>query len=310
MTTEIFQELGMGTRMRRLLSRLSVEGDRIYAAHGFDVGVSDFPVLYPLALGQSPTISALAEGSGFTVSALSQRVKKLGEAGYVRTETAEDGRSRRVVPTAAGEALIARLQPLWRRWEAVLVELMAESGIDLLAALDRMERSVRRRPLADRIEAAAPPFAIEPWHVRWADAFRDLNLEWVERYFEVEALDLQLLEQPEAEILSKGGEIWFAVRDGVPIGTVAMKPHGNGRFELTKLAVAPAAQGTGAGKALCLQVMERYLARGGTTLFLETNNVLGPANALYDRLGWTELPFPEPSDYARADRYMEWRPAP
>lgn len=156
-------------------------------------------------------------------------------------------------------------------------------------------------------ERARESFVIEPWQPRHAPAFRALNLRWVEAHFTVERADMEVLEDPVGTVIAHGGEILFAVREGVALGTVAMKAHGNGRFELSKLGVDPAAQGAGMGDALCRALIERFLLRGGEVLFLETNTVLAPALRLYERLGFVALPFPAPSPFARANCYMEWR---
>ena len=44
---------------------------------------------------------------------------------------------------------------------------------------------------------------------------------------------------------------------------------------------------------------------GARTVFLETNSRLANAIRLYERLGFRHAVDPHPSDYARADVYME-----
>lgn len=154
---------------------------------------------------------------------------------------------------------------------------------------------------------AARDFVIVPWDARHRDAFRALNLWWLERWFEVEQIDRDVLGDPEGTLLAHGGEIWFAEQAGHAVGTVALKDHGGGRFELTKLGVDPTAQGAGMGRALCERVIERFEARGGALLFLETNTILEPALRLYESLGFEVRRAREASPYARSNCYMEWR---
>jgi ribosomal protein S18 acetylase RimI-like enzyme len=78
-------------------------------------------------------------------------------------------------------------------------------------------------------------------------------------------------------------------------------------FELTKLAVDPDVRKGGVGRALCEKVIERFQARGGTLLYLETNTLLENAIRLYKKLGFKELPNPIDSPYERSNYYMEWR---
>ena len=149
-------------------------------------------------------------------------------------------------------------------------------------------------------------YEIVPWHVRHAAAFRSLNEWWLERWFEIEPVDARLLADPEHQLLRKGGEVWFAVEGDRVLGCVALKPIDAGRFELTKLAVDPEVHRGGVGRALCEKVIERFAARGGTLLFLETNTVLEPAIRLYERMGFEHRPHPGGSDYARSNVYMEF----
>lgn len=153
---------------------------------------------------------------------------------------------------------------------------------------------------------AARDFVIVPWDARHRDAFRALNLWWLERWFEVEQVDREVLDDPEGTLLTHGGEIWFALQGMRAVGTVALKDHGDGRFELTKLGVDPTVHGGGMGRALCERVIERFEELRGAVLFLETNTVLEPALRLYEALGFEALEPPTKSPYARANRYMEW----
>ncbi|HEY8562529.1 MAG TPA: GNAT family N-acetyltransferase [Pyrinomonadaceae bacterium] len=92
--------------------------------------------------------------------------------------------------------------------------------------------------------------------------FERLNRGWIERYFEMEPLDYRLLQNPETEIIEKGGAVLFAVTGGAVVGTVALKNDGDGVFELSKMAVDENARGLGIGEALGAAALERARARG------------------------------------------------
>ena len=149
-------------------------------------------------------------------------------------------------------------------------------------------------------------YKIVPYDVQHKDMFRDLNYWWLQKYFHIEPIDRDVLSNPEDFILSKGGEIYFAVSNGTVLGTVAMKSDGGGVFELTKLAVIPDGQGGGIRRALCETVISRFNARDGVLLYLETNTVLAPAISLYKKLNFVEKPLTKPTPYERANYYMEW----
>lgn len=79
------------------------------------------------------------------------------------------------------------------------------------------------------------------------DAFARLNREWLEKYFHVEAIDREMLSDPQSTIIDPGGAILYALSGTEILGTVALKFHGDGTYELTKMAVTAQAQGRGGG---------------------------------------------------------------
>lgn len=80
------------------------------------------------------------------------------------------------------------------------------------------------------------------WEQKYRNDFIRLNREWIERYFRLESCDLKILGNPEAEIIDKGGEIFFAVENDAVIGTCALVYHPDTEsYELAKMAVSPAA---------------------------------------------------------------------
>ena len=138
----------------------------------------------------------------------------------------------------------------------------------------------------------------------YGDAFSRLNREWLEKYFRVEPIDEVVLSDPVGTVLNDGGVILYAVEGKAALGTVALKHHGAGVFELTKMAVTETAQGRGLGRQLLIAAIERYRTAGGRRLFLESHSSLEPALALYESAGFRHVPRPSPSDYERADVYM------
>lgn len=138
-------------------------------------------------------------------------------------------------------------------------------------------------------------------------AFRTLNEEWIVRHFALEPKDRESLNDPQRTILDAGGRIFFAVRDGQPIGCCALFATAHGEFEVAKMAVTESCQGAGIGRRLLEEVIAAARASGALRLYLETNRKLVPAIRLYESLGFRHLP-PErvtPSPYARSNVSME-----
>jgi putative acetyltransferase len=138
-------------------------------------------------------------------------------------------------------------------------------------------------------------------------SFRQLNEEWIERYFRIEPKEAVILANPKGSILDPGGKIFFAVVEGPCVGCCALRRMSDTDFEVAKMAVTPAFQGTGIGRKLLRAVIEAGRALDARRLYLETNHILTPAIRLYESMGFRHLP-PERvirSEYARADVYME-----
>jgi GNAT superfamily N-acetyltransferase len=135
-------------------------------------------------------------------------------------------------------------------------------------------------------------------------AFRDINIEWISRYFVVEAKDRETLDHPKKKILDPGGAIIMAVDGDETVGCVALMVMEDGSLELAKMGVRPSAQGKGAGRKLIAAAIAKARAMGAKRVYLETNSGLGPALKLYADAGFQHVKGP-PSPYARADVQME-----
>lgn len=147
--------------------------------------------------------------------------------------------------------------------------------------------------------------AIVAFQPQLAASFRQLNLDWIERLFEVEAADRKVLDDPERAIIAPGGMILFAIDGEVAVGTIAMIRASSGRYELAKMAVATTHQRRGIGILLGIAGIDWTRKAGGHTIFLQTNSRLDGAIRLYERLGFRHAIDPDPTEYARADVYME-----
>jgi putative acetyltransferase len=166
------------------------------------------------------------------------------------------------------------------------------------------------KPAAAIISGMAADYRIVEFATRWRDDFARLNIDWLQRYFVVEAIDRKVLGDPETHVLDPGGRIFFAVdAEDRAIGTVALKHEGEGVYELTKMAVEPGRQGMGIGRALLLAALAAFRDLGGRELFLESSSKLTPALTLYQSVGFSHRPAPRPgTHYQRADIYMVWNP--
>ncbi len=137
-------------------------------------------------------------------------------------------------------------------------------------------------------------------------AFRKLNEEWITRHFVLEEKDREILEDPDAEILGKGGCIFMAHVGKEAVGCVALIPLGNHSYELSKMAVSPAFRSHGIGRRLLERAVTSARAIGARSLFLGSSTKLKNAVHLYESVGFCHVPASDipPMPYVRADVFM------
>ncbi len=139
-----------------------------------------------------------------------------------------------------------------------------------------------------------------PHHQPW---FEKLNRAWIEKYFWMEPVDVQVLEHPDDHIIRNGGMILMAYCENEVAGTVALKIAGQGVYEFTKMAVDEKFQGKGIGQALTDAAIKKAKELGASRIILYSNTKLAPAISLYRKNGFKEIPVDGP--YKRSDIKME-----
>jgi len=124
----------------------------------------------------------------------------------------------------------------------------------------------------------------------YRDAFKQINIEWLQDMFVVEPYDLAVLSDPERYILDRKGEIYFAVREGKAVGTCAIMEIAPGEFELTKMGVLKSERGTGLGRRLLDFMVEHVFKSSKNKYFLLTNKDCKAAIHLYEKYGFEHSP--------------------
>ncbi|MEN9855500.1 MAG: hypothetical protein RLZZ157_626 [Pseudomonadota bacterium] len=136
--------------------------------------------------------------------------------------------------------------------------------------------------------APSATMRILPWSPELADAFHDINAQWITAMFALEETDRKVLKNPQSLIIDRGGDILFVEVDGLGVvGACALMPTGAaGAFELTKMGVLESARGLKAGEFLLDAILQRAAEMRIETLFLLTNNKCAAAIHLYEKLGF------------------------
>jgi GNAT superfamily N-acetyltransferase len=139
---------------------------------------------------------------------------------------------------------------------------------------------------------------------QYAQAFHDLNVEWLETFFYVEDFDREVLSKPSTYILEPGGFIFFAVEDGKVLGTVALLKRGEGAYELTKMSVLPQERGKKIGQKLLQYCIDFAGKKRFSKFFLYSNTKLENAIYLYRKFGFVEVPQEADVPYERSNIKM------
>lgn len=143
------------------------------------------------------------------------------------------------------------------------------------------------------------------YNKKYAKHFYNLNIEWLNTFFYVEAYDEEVLSAPDKYIINKGGYIFFTLKDNVIVGTVALMPTENkGVLELTKMAVLPSERGQKIGQQLLQYCIDFGKAQNLKALLLYSNTKLENAIYLYRKYGFIELELQKDNPYQRADIKM------
>jgi GNAT superfamily N-acetyltransferase len=142
--------------------------------------------------------------------------------------------------------------------------------------------------------------AFTTYHPEFRAAFRALNLAWIEKYFRVEAKDLEQVNDPE-QCLKEGGEIFFTVIEGEAVGTCALYKMSEGIYELAKMAVDPKHQRKGLGDLLIEGAEAWAREKGAKEIHILSNTVLEPAITLYKKHGYEVVHLGSHPDYERCN---------
>lgn len=123
----------------------------------------------------------------------------------------------------------------------------------------------------------------------YANDFRDLNLEWLEKYNLTESHDLEIINHPKETILDGGGCIYLAKAGDKIVGTAGLANEGNGVYELIKMSVTSAFQGQGISRMLLEKCLSKAKELKAKKVFLYSNSQLTTAINLYKKYGFKHV---------------------
>ena len=302
-------KMALGSRLKQLSERLAEQAARVYELYEVDLDPKWFPVFYMLKSGRCLPITVIAEAIGHSHASVSKIAKEMAAAGILKSEKfAGDARVKQVCITDKGCSLLSGFERQTADMEAVVDELLGQCQHNIWEAISEVEYLLEEKDLYCRVKSKCIDRDREnteliEYSAEHATSFRDLNYEWINKYFEVEVSDSAMLEDPEKQILAKGGYIVIARYRGSVVGTCALIRHDANRIELAKMAVDDSAKGKGIGYLLGQRCVDKARELNYRQVFLESNTKLKPAINLYKKLGFKRI-IGEPSPYERCNIQM------
>ena len=142
------------------------------------------------------------------------------------------------------------------------------------------------------------------YETKYQPDFKRLNLEWLDKYDLAESRDLEMLDDPEGEIIKTGGCIFLIKEDGAIIGTAGLLKEHDDEFELVKMTVDPQCRGKGISKLLMDHCLQKARTLNAKKIILYSNSRLKTALKLYEKYGFQYLEVKD-APFVTADVKME-----
>lgn len=286
--------LALASRMKRIVDMFRSEVKSLYEEQKVNFEPSLMPLMKLLEKERKVEVNQAAQSIGISQPAVTQFSNRLLQRGLVNIDPGRDLRKREISLTKAGKEELRKLKKIWKSMSRAVDEMLSSSDKDLMKALEHLEKEMHGESFKTRVERLHKSPEIEVEIIDYDDAlaadFKALNLEWIEKYFEVEDSDEYRLSNPREAIIETGGFIYFAKHQGEVIGTAALLKIKEGVFELTKMAVAERYQKKGIGRILLTQVIDKARASNIEKLVLFSNTQLAPAINMYFEEGFRVIP--------------------
>jgi len=306
-------KMALGSRLRMLNERIGEDAKQLYFIYEVDLKPKWFPVFYVLSEAQKKSITAIANAIGHSHPSVCKIVREMSKAGLVLEKPdKDDGRKNIISLTGKGKKVAEKIKDQYLDVDRAIEDALNQTSHNLWKAMGEFEylldqKSFLARVLEQKKARESQKVRIVPYEDSYRTHFKNLNKEWIQKYFKMEEMDHRSLNHPKEYILDKGGHIMVALYEGEPVGVCALikMDHPRYDYELAKMGVSPKAQGKGIGWMLGTSVAEKAKSLGAKKLYLESNTILKPAISLYRKLGFKKVAG-APTPYERCNIQMEW----
>lgn len=307
---DFLRELGnlaVVTRLKRVSDAMLHDGRRMYKELGMDLEPNWFVIFRLLQKHGTLGVTDIADRIGLAHPSVITIVNKMMKAGHLKEEKSPgDNRKRMLRLTAKAEKDMPEFERVWNAGTAGFKRMMQD--VDVLAFLDTLESRIEekgfRKRTLEELERQRE-VRVTGFDEKYAEDFGRLNYEWIAAAYTVEEHDHDILDHPVEAVIRPGGEIFFALVDGIAAGTVALIPMGEDDLELAKMAVSPDYRGFGIGDKLMEACVEYGKKAGKRSIILESNTKQIAAINLYRKFGFVEIPQDPNSEYERSNIRMQ-----
>ncbi|NEQ54498.1 MAG: MarR family transcriptional regulator [Leptolyngbya sp. SIO3F4] len=303
--------LGFTMRLKRLSDKLMHDGRKFYESLGLPIEPNWYGVFLLLETHERMGVMQLADHLQMAHPSVITILRNMEKAGFVQTEKdASDQRKRQVSLTPQAKEQLKAFKQVWSAGTESVKQLIGKTH--LFADLEQLEARFAAQGFGARaaearqgISTAADDLQIVPFSEAYAADFSRINYEWLDMYFYIEPYDYEVLDHPKKYIIDPGGEIFFALCDGIVVGTAALIVRDPDTYELSKMGVVPMYKGRKIGVKLMEHAIEAAREQGKKRIYLDSSRKLTPALSLYRKMGFEEIPVDPDTPYARCDIRME-----
>ena len=264
-------ELFFGIRLKKTGEMISSQVTQILSDKKIEFEPRGIYLLIILKEKEQASIKEIAAILGMTHPAIVQMVNSLNNFGLItQSKSVDDKRITLIKLTEKGKEELNSIKPVLTEIENVVESIINEIDVNLKYSLSKLSEVVKSKLLILKVNEGLKQKAIDevnivPYNRKYKSDFAKLNYEWLEKYFNTEkgeAEDKRLLNNPEKEIIKKGGEIFFALINENVVGTCAVIKIDDSMYELAKMGVTEKAQGKQIGKKLALTAIGYAVEKG------------------------------------------------
>ena len=144
-------EIGLAIRLKRVSDAMVRDGHNLYKQLGIDFEPNWFALFLLLKERPLMSITEIAEALCFTHPSIHTMVAKIMKKGYLEEVIDQKDKRRRLLQlSTTGYDKLQQLEPVWASGQTGLEKLIAETGEDLMLALEKLENALEQRGFCER----------------------------------------------------------------------------------------------------------------------------------------------------------------